>query len=150
MTAAPDHRPLSRCWSRGSVTAAALLVIAAVAAAQPVPFGLGEDLRLQGIVDPADGAETLGTIRIRAGTAVRRFGVIRAQTARVDGMSLFNRSAQHPEQLLLRGRAEQLDQFRGAPAGAAIRMLGRYQGDNYLLAEITVAAPTSTDRVTDE
>ncbi|HSP99965.1 MAG TPA: hypothetical protein VL049_22300 [Candidatus Dormibacteraeota bacterium] len=121
---------------------ALLLVLAAVARAQPAPFGLGQDLRLQGIVEPAEGAKTLGTIKIRAGDVVRRFGVVRAQTPRAEGMSLFNRSELHHEQLLLRGSRDQMATFQNAPAGTTLRMLGRYQGDDYLLAEITAGDPT--------
>lgn len=123
-------------------TLALLLLLAAAASAQKGPFGLGQDLRLEGIVDPAEGADTLGTIRIRAGDTVRRFGVVRAQTSRATGMSLFNRSALHPEQLLLRGNSGQMTTFQNAPAGTTLRMLGRYQGDTYLLAEITAGDAT--------
>jgi hypothetical protein len=119
----------------------ALLALAAVADARG-PFGAGQDLRLQGIVEPAEGANTLGTIKIRAGDVVRRFGVIRAQTTRAQGMSLFNRSSLHPEQLLLRGTQDQMATFQNAPAGTTLRMLGRYQGDDYLLAEITAGDAT--------
>ena len=118
------------------------LVLATHSDAQPAPFGLGQDLRLEGIVDPPEGADTLGTIKIRAGSVVRRFGVVRAQTARVEGMSLFNRSELHPEQLLLRGAKDQMATFQNAPAGSTLRMLGRYQGDDYLLAEITSGGAT--------
>jgi hypothetical protein len=121
---------------------ALLLLLAAAAGAQKGPFGLGQDLRLEGIVEPAEGANTLGTIRIRAGKTVRRFGVVRAQTPQVEGMSLFNRSELHPEQLLLRGNETQMATFQNAPAGTTLRMLGRYQGDDYLLAEITAGDPT--------
>lgn len=121
---------------------AGLLLIAAAAAAQPGPFGLGEDLRLEGIVEPPDGADTLGTIKIRAGSTVRRFGVLRAQTSRTEGMSLFNRSELHPEQLLLRGTKDQMATFQNAAPGTRLRMLGRYQGDALLLAEIELATPT--------
>lgn len=123
-----------------------LLLIAAGAAAQPGSFGLGQDLRLEGIVEPPDGADTLGTIKIRAGSTVRRFGVLRAQTSRTEGMSLFNRSELHPEQLLLRGTADQMATFRNAAPGTRLRMLGRYQGDDLLLAEIAAveAAPSRT------
>jgi hypothetical protein len=119
-----------------------LLLIPAVAAAQPGSFGLGQDLRLEGIVEPPDGADTLGTIRIRAGSTVRRFGVLRAQTSRTEGMSLFNRSELHPEQLLLRGSADQMATFQNATPGTRLRMLGRYQGDDLLLAGIELATPT--------
>ena len=119
-----------------------LLILAAVADAQPAPFGLGQDLRLEGIVEPAAGAKTLGTIKIRAGDVVRNFGVVRAQTPQVEGMSLFNRSELHPEQVLLRGNRDQMATFQNAPAGTTVRMLGRYQGDDYLLAEITAGDPT--------
>ncbi|MEO8602688.1 MAG: hypothetical protein ABI629_08935 [bacterium] len=111
-----------------------------VAAAQPAPFGLGQDLRLNGIVDPLPGANTLGTIKVRAGDMVRNFGVLRAQTPQVEGMSLFNRSSLHPEQLLLRGDKAQLETFRTAPPGSTLNMLGRYQRDNYLLASIELVA----------
>src|SRR5262245_62007206 len=109
-----------------------------VAAQRGGPFGLGQDLRLEGIVDPGQAAkqEALGTIKIRAGKVVRKFGVIRAQTSSTEGMSLFNRSELHPEQLLLYGNKAQLDAFRHAPAGTRLRMLGRYQRDDYILAEI--------------
>ncbi len=119
---------------------------AASASAQKGPFGLGEDLRLEGIVDPGPAAkeQALGTIKIRAGTVVRKFGVIRAQTARTEGMSLFNRSSLHPEQLLLRANDTLLDGFRNAPAGSRLRMLGRYQGDDYILAEITPVDSSAT------
>jgi hypothetical protein len=120
----------------------AQLVPCVPAGAQPGSFGLGQDLRLEGIVEPADGANTLGTIKIRAGNVVRKFGVVRAQTARVEGMSLFNRSELHPEQLMLMGTKDQLATFQNAPAGTTLRMLGRYQGDNYLLAEITAGDAT--------
>jgi hypothetical protein len=108
------------------------------------PLGMGSDLRLNGIVDPAPSAGTLGTIKIRAGDMVRKFGVLRAQTAQVEGMSLFNRSELHPEQLLLRASKDQLDVFRTAPPGAVVQMLGRYQGDDYLLATITVVPPPAS------
>jgi len=120
----------------------ALLAPCVPAGAQPGSFGLGQDLRLEGIVEPADGANTLGTIKIRAGKVVRTFGVVRAQTARVEGMSLFNRSELHPEQLMLMGTKDQLATFQTTPAGTTLRMLGRYQGDNYLLAEITAGDAT--------
>jgi len=119
-----------------------LLILAAVAGAQPAPFGLGQDLRLEGIVEPAEGAKTLGTIKIRAGDVVRSFGVVRAQTPQVEGMSLFNRSELHPEQVLLRGNRDQMATFQNAPAGTTVRMLGRYQGDDYLVAEITAGDAT--------
>ncbi|MFN8640930.1 MAG: hypothetical protein U0802_04435 [Candidatus Binatia bacterium] len=119
-----------------------LMALLSPAQAQPPPSGLGSDLRLEGIVEPAAGADTLGTIRIRAGAVVRRFGVVRAQTARVEGMSLFNRSELHPEQLLLMGTKDQLATFQGAAPGSTLRMLGRYQGDDYLLAEITAGSAT--------
>lgn len=119
-------------------------VLASAVAAQPAPFGLGQDLRLDGIVEPGEQAkaQTLGTIKIRAGSTVRKFGVIRAQTARVEGMSLFERSELHPEQLLLRATENLLDVFRNAPAGSRLRMLGRYQGDDYILAEVTPVTDT--------
>ena len=108
-------------------------------AAQKGPFGLGQDLRLEGIVEPSPTAkaQALGTIKIRAGKSVRSFAVIRAQTARSEGMSLFNRSSLHPEQLLLRGSSAMVHTFRNAPAGTQLRMLGRYTGDDYILAEVT-------------
>ena len=117
---------------------------AAPALAQFGSFGLGQDLRLEGIVEPSKAAEqqTLGAIRIRAGTVVRKFGVSRAQTARSNGMSLFKRSSLHPEQLLLRANDSMLDVFRNAAAGARLRMLGRYQGDDYILAEIAPVGAT--------
>jgi hypothetical protein len=134
------------------VIAAWLLVglCAASASAQRRPFGLGQDLRLDGIVDPSPAAkaQVLGTIRIRAGRTVRKFGVIRAQTARAQGMSLFNRSSLHPEQLLLRADDSLLDVFRSAPAGSRLRMLGRYQGDDYILAEITPVDTSATPPAT--
>lgn len=122
---------------------AVLGLVVAVAGAQPRPFGVGQQLRLEGIVDPPDGANTLGTIRIRAGEIVRRFGVVRAQTPQVEGMSLFNRSELHPEQLLLRGTSAQMATFQNAPAGGTLRMLGQYMGDDYLLAEIDGGAPAT-------
>jgi hypothetical protein len=129
--------------------AAGLLLIAACAGpamAQKGSFGLGEDLRLEGIVAPsdADKAQTLGTIKIRAGNLVRKFGVIQAQTARTEGMSLFNRSELHPEQLLLRANKKMLKAFRSAPAGTRLRMLGRYTGDDYILAEVTTVGRSAT------
>jgi hypothetical protein len=111
-------------------------LLAGTVAAQPRPYGIGQQLRLEGVVDPPDGAKTLGTIKIRAGNVVRRFGVVRAQTPQVEGMSLFNRSELHPEQLLLRGNSSQMAAFQNAPAGSTLRMLGQYMGDDYLLAEI--------------
>lgn len=121
---------------------ALLLALVAPAGAQPPPFGLGSDLRLEGIVEPAAGADTLGTITIRAGDAVRRFGVVRAQTSRTEGMSLFNRTELHPVQLMLMGTKDQLATFQTAAPGTTLRMLGRYQGDDYLLAEIRADAAT--------
>jgi len=133
--------------------AAGLLLIAlcaAPAAAQKGPFGLGQDLRLEGIADPSDAAkaQTLGTIKIRAGSTVRKFGVIRAQTAHSEGMSLFNRSELHPEQLLLRADNAMLDTFRTVPAGTRLRLLGRYMGDDYVLAEVTPVDPSATPPAT--
>ena len=121
-----------------AITALLAALCTAPAAAQRGGFGLGEDLRLQGIVDPseAEKAQVLGTIKIRAGNLVRKFGVIRAQTAHTEGMSLFNRSELHPEQLLLYANPSMLDTFRTAPAGSRLMMLGRYQNDDYILAQI--------------
>jgi hypothetical protein len=59
-------------------------------------------------------------------------------------MSLFNRSSLHPEQLLLRANASMLDVFRKAPAGTRLSMLGRYVGDDYILASITPVDSTAT------
>ena len=62
-----------------------LLTLCSVpAAAQRGAFGLGQDLRLEGVVDPsaATKGQALGTIKIRAGKTVRKFAVFRAQTAR--------------------------------------------------------------------
>lgn len=125
---------------------------AATAAAQPGAFGLGQDLRLEGVVDPGAPAraQALGTIKIRAGKTVRKFGVIVAQTARTEGMSLFNRSSLHPEQLLLRGSAALLGTFRKAPAGTRLRMLGRYTGDDYIVAELTVIDASATPPATSQ
>jgi hypothetical protein len=120
------------------------------AAAQKGAFGLGEDLRLEGVVDPSATvkAQALGSIKIRAGKAVRKFAVIRAQTPRAEGMSLFNRSSLHPEQLLLRGNAAMLTTFRTAAAGTRLRMLGRYTGDDYILAEVTPVDASATPSAT--
>jgi len=130
------------------VTAIGVLfaLCAAPAAAQKSPFGLGQDLRLEGIVDPDEAAkeQTLGTIKIRAGKTVRKFGVIRAQTSQTEGMSLFNRSELHPEQLLLRADNAMLDVFVSAAPGTRLNMLGRYMQDDYLLASITPVGPTGT------
>lgn len=125
---------------REAIAALVLVVLCAgSAAAQKGPFGLGQDLRLEGIVAPDEAAkaQALGTIKIRAGTAVREFAVIRAQTAQTEGMSLFNRSELHPEQLLLRAQDAMLDVFRNAAPGTRLRMLGRYVQDDYILASIT-------------
>jgi hypothetical protein len=123
-----------------------ILLCAASAVAQRAPFGLGTDLRLEGIVDPSPTAEqqALGTIKIRGGNMARKFAVIRAQTSQTEGMSLFNRSELNPEQLLLYGNAALLDVFRNAPAGTRLRMLGRYQADDYILAEIVPVDPPTT------
>jgi hypothetical protein len=125
---------------RAIATAVLILVLSTIpAAAQRGGFGLGQDLRLEGIVEPNKAQEelALGTIKIRAGNVVRKFGVIRAQTAHTEGMSLFNRSDLNPEQLLLYGNAQLLDVFRNAPPGTRLRMLGRYQKYDYVLAEVT-------------
>jgi hypothetical protein len=136
---------------RGMIAVGLLVTLwAASASAQKGPFGLGQDLRLDGIVDPSAAVkqQVLGTIKIRAGKTVRKFGVIGAQTARTEGMSLFNRSDLHPEQLLLRAQKSMLDVFRHASAGTRLQMLGRYVGDDYILASITpvdsAATPGST------
>jgi hypothetical protein len=123
-----------------------IALYAAPAAAQKGPFGLGQDLRLEGIVDPDEAAkqQTLGTIKIRAGSTVRKFGVIRAQTAQAEGMSLFNRSELHPEQLLLRADSAMTNVFVSAAPGTRLNMLGRYMQDDYLLASITPVGPTGT------
>lgn len=138
----------SGVW-RAIATTTALLVVAAAAPAlaQKGPFGMGQDLRLEGIVEPSAAAKhaALGTIKIRAGGTVRELAVLSAQTAHTQGMSLFNRSSLNPEQLLLYGNASLLDAFRDAPAGTHLRMLGRYVNDDYILAEVTpVDAPRST------
>ena len=131
---------------RGLGSGLLLVALWAAPAVAQRPFGAGQDLRLEGIVEPdaAAKAQALGTIKIRAGTTVREFGVIRAQTARSQGMSLFNRSILRPEQLLLRGDRTMLDTFRNAPAGTRLRMLGRYTGDDYILAEVTPVDPNAT------
>jgi hypothetical protein len=131
----------------------AVLIVALCAlpaAAQRGQFGLGQDLRLEGIVAPDTAQEglALGTIKIRAGKVVRKFGVIHAQTAHTEGMSLFNRSDLNPEQLLLYGNAQLLDVFRTAPAGTRLRMLGRYQKYDYILAEVTPVDPSVTPAAT--
>jgi hypothetical protein len=136
---------------RAMVIGMLLLALGATsAAAQKGAFGLGEDLRLEGVVDPSATAkaQALGTIKIRAAKAVRKFAVLRAQTSRTQGMSLFNRSSLHPEQLLLRGNAAMLDTFRTAAAGTRLRMLGRYTGDDYILAEVTVVDVSATPPAT--
>jgi hypothetical protein len=126
------------------------LLCATPALAQRGSFGLGQDLRLEGVVEPGPTAkhQSLGSIRIRAGSTVRKFAVMRAQTARAEGMSLFNRSSLHPEQLLLRANASMLDVFRKAPAGTRLSMLGRYVGDDYILASITPVDSTATPGTT--
>ena len=137
---------------RTAAIVAVLLVglCAAPALAQKGPFGLGQDLRLEGVVEPSKQAEqqSLGAIKIRAGDTVRKFAVSRAQTATTEGMSLFNRSDLHPEQLLLYGNASMLDAFRTAPAGSRLRMIGRYQGDDYILAGIQPVDPSATPGAT--
>jgi hypothetical protein len=122
------------------------LLCATPVLAQRGPFGLGQDLRLEGVVDPGPTAkhQALGTIRIRAGSTVRKFAVTRAQTSRTEGMSLFNRSSLHPEQLLLRANASMLGVFRNAPAGTQLNMLGRYVGDDFILASITPVDASAT------
>ena len=132
------------------ITAAALVVLGAAAAHARGPFGLGQDLRLEGIVDPSEAAkqQALGTIRIRAGRVVRKFAVIRAQTAQAQGMSLFNRSSLHPEQLLLRANHALLGVFRDAPAGTRLSMLGRYVQDDFILASITPVEPPTPSAAT--
>jgi hypothetical protein len=126
-----------------------LLVSAAPAWAQK-GFGMGQDLRLEGVVDPSKAVkeQALGTIKIRAGRTVRKFAVFTAQTARTEGMSLFNRSSLHPEQLLLRGDKPLLKAFTSAHAGTRLRMLGRYMGDDYILAEVTPVGGTATPPAT--
>jgi hypothetical protein len=126
------------------ITAFATLVLALAAAPAPAqrgPFGMGQDLRLEGIVEPANDAKVLGRIKVVAGDQTRKLGVIRAQTPRAEGMALFRRSSLNPFQLLLRGDAAQLATFASAPAGTRLRMLGRYTGDDFILAEITVVPP---------
>jgi len=132
---------------RSMVIGMVLVMLGATsAAAQRGAFGLGQDLRLEGVVDPgtAAAAQALGTIKIRAGKTVRKFAVIRAQTSRSEGMSLFNRSSLHPEQLLLRGSAALLQSFRSAPPGTRLRMLGRYSGDDLILAEVSAMDSSAT------
>lgn len=130
------------------LVAASLLVAcwAGAASAQRGPFGLGSDLRLEGVVEPSKTVEeqSLGAIKIRAGNVSRKFAVFGAQTAHTEGMSLFNRSDLNPEQLLLYGNASMLDVFRNAKAGTRLRMLGRYQADDYILAEIIPVDSSST------
>ena len=130
---------------RVTIAIGVLLALAMPAAAQR-QFGLGQDLRLEGIVEPtkAEEEKTLGTIKIRAGAVVRKFAVTHAQTAHTEGMSLFNRSGLNPEQLLLYAPPDVLDVFRKAAAGTRLRMLGRYQGDDYILAEIVPVAPAES------
>jgi hypothetical protein len=127
-----------------------IVLCAAPAAAQRGAFGLGQDLRLEGVVDPsaATKAQALGTIKIRAGKTVRKFAVFRAQTARAEGMSLFNRSSLHPEQLLLRGNTATIGTFHKAAAGTRLDMLGRYTGDDYIVASITAVAAAATPAAT--
>ena len=136
----------------GAIAAIVMFIAlcAAPAAAQRGAFGLGQDLRLEGVVDPsaATKAQALGTIKIRAGKTVRKFAVFRAQTARSEGMSLFNRSSLHPEQLLLRGDKATLGAFHSAAANTRLNMLGRYVGDDYIVSSITAAAGSATPAAT--
>jgi hypothetical protein len=127
-----------------------LVVSAAPAWAQKGSFGMGQDLRLEGVIDPSKAVkeQALGTIKIRAGRTVRKFAVFTAQTARTEGMSLFNRSSLHPEQLLLRGDKPLLAAFTSAHAGTRLRMLGRYMGDDYILAEVTPVGGAATPAAT--
>ena len=78
---------------------------------------------------PAAGAN-LGVIVAHDGLPYRR-------------LSLFNRSERIPAAPLY-GNASLLDAFRNAPAGSRLRMLGRYQNDDYLLAEVTPVDASST------
>lgn len=141
LIAQPPGRRVTIPRMRTAILTILLLAAAGAASAQGGPFGLGQDLRLDGIVEPPAGADTLGDIRIRAGTTVRTFGVINAQTARAQGMSLFNRSAINPTQLLLRANNQMIATFNGAPPGTRLRMMGRYVGDDFILSEVTIVPP---------
>ena len=117
------------------------VIVALPAAAQQSDFGTGEALQLEGIVAPGRDVTGLGVLTIGAGDAVRRFAVTSARTPKVEGMSIFRQTELYPENLRLLGNAKPLERFRQAPAGTALRILGRLHVNRLLVSEISVVDP---------
>jgi hypothetical protein len=111
------------------VSGFAAAALAASAWAQGFTGGLGVDLRLEGIVEPAPDVVVFGTLRVRAGDRLRTLGVVAAQTSAEEGMSIFRGVALYPENLRLIGSEAVLRPFYEAPPGTRVRILGVFKPD---------------------
>jgi hypothetical protein len=101
--------------------------LAAPAWADGFHGGLGIDLRVEGIVDPAPDATGFGTLSVRAGDRLRSIGVVAAQTSDEEGMSIFRGVVLYPENLRLIGSPALLRPFYDAPPGTRVRILGLFK-----------------------
>jgi len=104
-------------------------------------LGIGHTLRLEGIVEPAEDADVLGEVRIRAERDVRRFGVISAIAPGEDGMAIFRNQNLYPVTFNLVANEEMMHTFQDAAPGAKIKMMGVLQPDSFLLASLDVVEP---------
>ena len=120
----------------------AALALTGTALAQQFNIGLGDDLRLEGIVDPAPDAPRLGTLVIRVAGGQRTLAVAAAQTSFEEGMAIFQPVAQYAWNVQLVGAESTLRGFHAAAPGSHVRILGLFQpaARRLLVSEIEVRA----------
>jgi hypothetical protein len=123
------------------VLLAAAACLGSPAAAQRRYLGMGHSLRLEGIVEPAEDADVLGEIQIRAGEKLRRFGVTSAIAPGEDGMAIFRNQTLRRETFKLVAKEDMLQIFGDAPPAARLRMIGVLNPDSLILASIDVIVP---------
>jgi hypothetical protein len=118
------------------------LALTGTALAQQFNIGLGDDLRLEGILDPAPDAPRLGMLVIRAADSQRTLAVAAAQTSFEEGMVIFQPVAQYAWNVQLVGDESVLRAFRTAAPRSHVRILGLFQpaARRFLVSEIEVRA----------
>lgn len=117
------------------------LLLFAPAEAQRRYLGIGHTLRLEGVVEPAEDADVLGEIRIRAEKEVRRFGVMSAIAPGEDGMAIFRNQNLYPVTFNLVANEKMMQAFQDAAPGTKLHMMGVLQPDSFLLASLDVVDP---------
>jgi hypothetical protein len=127
---------------RMAILLCVVLTLTGTALAQQFNIGLGDDLRLEGIVDPGPETPRLGTLVIRAADSQRTLAVAAAQTSFEEGMVIFQPVAQYAWNVQLVGAESILRGFRAAAPGSHVRILGLFQpaARRLLVSEIEVGA----------